>query len=105
MKNKVHHYDILEEMIRARDREHLIQATEIERRMQGLNGEGDRIQEILKETIPREVFDRTIDTLRTRIQAVETAIIKQEGRHQLLQYIPWALTAISLIFMYLMYKK
>lgn len=105
MKNKVHPYDLLEEMIRARDKELILRTTEIERRLEGLNGEGDRIKNILKESIPREIFDRTVDSLRIRIQAVETAILKQEGRHQLLQYIPWALTAVSLIFMYLMYKK
>lgn len=105
MKKNIHQYDLLEEMIRSRDKELILRTTEIERRLEGLNGEGDRIKNVLKESIPREVFDRTIDSMRIRIAAVETAILKQEGRHQLLQYIPWLLTVISLIFMYLMYKK
>lgn len=112
MKDKVNQYDLLEEMLNTvrQDvqwvRDNIAhQEKENERRLDALNGEGNRIKEILKESIPREVFDRTVESLRTRIAAVEAAMIKAEGRHQLLQYIPWVLTVISLVFMYLMYKK
>jgi hypothetical protein len=105
MKKHINQYDLLEEMVNNVKQNIVHQERENERRLNVLNGEGDRIKEILKESIPREVFDRTIDNLRVRIAAVEAAMIKQEGRHQLLQYIPWVLTIISLIFMYLMYQK
>jgi hypothetical protein len=112
MKESVSQYDLLEEKINSIRRElalkedaRAIQATEYERRLEGLNGEAGRLRGMQQEYIPREVFDRTLDSLRTRIAAVETAQIKADGRHQLLQYIPWLLTAISLIFMYLMWRK
>lgn len=112
MKEKVHHYDILSERIKAdrrlakADRRALkLQAKENIRRLKVLNGEGDRIKEILKESIPREIFDREINSIRTRLGQVEAANIKQEGRHQLTQYVPWIISIISLILMYLMYTK
>jgi regulator of replication initiation timing len=112
MKDKVNQYDLLEEMLNTvrQDiqgvKDNIVhQERENDRHFAALNGEGDRIKEILKESIPREVFDRTLDSMRVRISAVEAAQIKAEGRHQLIQYIPWILTVISLIFMWLMYKK
>jgi hypothetical protein len=105
MKDKVHHYDILEERIKAgrrlakADRRALkLQARENIRRLKVLNGEGDRIKEILKESIPREVFDREINSIRTRLGQVEAANIKQEGKHQLTQYIPWVIAAAALAY-------
>ena len=103
MKEQVTPYDLLEEMILSRDRELRLQATEYERRLGVLNGEGDRIKEILKESIPREVFDRTVDSMRTRIAAIEAAQIKTEGRHQLTQYVPWIIAAAAIAVDY--FKK
>jgi hypothetical protein len=105
LKKHVHQYDLLQEMIRGRDERLKIQATEYERRLEGLNHENERIIEILKQSIPREVFDREINGIKDRTSKLEVASIKQEGRHQLVQYIPWILTALSLILMYLTYKK
>ena len=103
MKDQVTPYDLLEEMIR-NIRENIVhQEKENERRLGVLNGEGDRIKEILKESIPREVFDRTVDTLRTRIAAIEAAQIKTEGRHQLTQYVPWIIAAAAIAVDY--FKK
>jgi hypothetical protein len=103
MKKNICQYDLLEEMILSRDRELRLQAAEYERRLTVLNGEGTRIQEILKESIPREVFDRTIESMRTRIAATEAALIKAEGRHQLTQYVPWIIAAAAIVFDY--FKK
>jgi DNA repair exonuclease SbcCD ATPase subunit len=112
VKDRVQPYDLLEEQIHSIHRELELkeialskQATEYERRLEALNGEAARLRGMQQEYIPREVFDRTLESLRTRIAAIEAALIKAEGRHQLLQYIPWLLTVISLIFMYLMYRK
>jgi hypothetical protein len=112
MKDRVNQYDLLEEMLNTvkQDiqsvKDNIVhQEKQNDKHFTDLNGEGNRIKEILKESIPREVFDRTMDSLRIRIAAVEAALIKAEGRHQLVQYIPWVLTAISLIFMYLMWRK
>lgn len=103
MKDKVSPYDLLEERIR-NIRENIVhQERENERRLDILNGEGDRIKEILKESIPREIFDRTLDSMRVRIAAVEAAQIKAEGRHQLTQYVPWIIAAAAIAVDY--FKK
>lgn len=68
MKDKVNQWDILEEMIFSRDRELKLQAAEYERRLQALNHENERIVEILKQSIPREIFERTLNDLNNRIQ-------------------------------------
>lgn len=103
MKERISQADLLEEMIR-NVRENIVhQEKENERRLSVLNGEGDRIKEILKESIPREIFDRTIDNMRVRIAAVEAAQIKAEGRHQLTQYVPWIIAAAAIVFDY--FKK
>jgi hypothetical protein len=103
MKDKIHHYDLLEEMILSRDRELRLQAQEYERRLRVLNGEGERIKEILKESVPREVFDRTLSALVTRIENMEIYKTKQEGRNQLTQYVPWIIAAVAIVFDY--FKK
>jgi hypothetical protein len=112
MKDNVNQYDLLEEMLNTvrQDvqgvKDNIVhQEKQNDKHFTDLNGEGNRIKEILKESIPREVFDREINSIRARIAVVEAAQIKADGRHQLVQYIPWLLTAISLIFMYLMWKK
>jgi hypothetical protein len=103
VKDKVSPYDLLEERIR-NIRENIVhQERENERRLDILNGEGDRIKEILKESIPREIFDRTLDSMRMRIAAVEAAQIKAEGRHQLTQYVPWIIAAAAIAVDY--FKK
>jgi hypothetical protein len=51
----------VEEKFKSNERALKLQAKENKRRLNVLNGEGDRIKEILKESIPREVFDRTME--------------------------------------------
>jgi hypothetical protein len=68
MKDKVSQYDLLEEKIRSRDENLILQAKEYERRLEGLNHENERIMEILKQSVPREVFDRVVEGINSRIQ-------------------------------------
>jgi hypothetical protein len=103
MKDKITPYDLLEEMIHSRDRELILQAEEYERRLEQLNNDNGRIQEILKLSIPREVFDRTIQALITRIEALEIYKTKQEGKNQLTQYVPWIIAAAAILLDY--FKK
>lgn len=73
MKNKIHHYDLLEEMIRERDQRLILQAKEYERRLESLNHENERIMEILKQSVPREVYDRGLESINSKIGiAIET---------------------------------
>jgi hypothetical protein len=103
VEDKVTPYDLLEERIKNVRENIAHQERENERRLNALNGEGERIKEILKESIPREIFDRTLESMRVRIAAVEAAQIKAEGRHQLTQYVPWIIAAAAIVFDY--FKK
>jgi hypothetical protein len=103
MKEKITPYDLLEEMIHSRDRELILQAKEYERRLETLNNDNERIQEILKQSIPREIFDRTLGALITRIEVLENYKTKQEGRSQLTQYVPWIIAAAAILLDY--FKK
>lgn len=88
-----------------------LQAKEYERRLTALNGEADRLHKMQEQYIPREVFDRTVesmnqkfdrvvDELKEKIDVLTLWKTKQEGKSQLIQYIPWILTAISIIILY-----
>lgn len=56
----------IDEKIAARDRELAKQALEYERRLADLNGEAGRIKKIQENSIPREVFDRTMEANKER---------------------------------------
>ena len=110
MKDQVTPYDLLEEQISGLRREMalkaeqlVLQAHEYERRLEALNHENERIVEILKQSIPREIFDRSTESMLTRVGAVEAAQIKAEGRHQLTQYVPWIIAAAAIAVDY--FKK
>jgi hypothetical protein len=75
-----------------------LQAKEYERRLDALNGENDKIQKILEQSIPREVFDRTISNMREtseeRLKVINESIkplteykIKQEGSNKVIIYL------------------
>jgi hypothetical protein len=100
---KVTHYDLLEEKLKARDKELKLQAKEYERRLKVLNGEGERIKEILKESIPREIFDRAMEGLNGKIQILTNFKNAQEGKSELTKYIPWLIAVISIALAY--FKK
>jgi hypothetical protein len=55
--------------------------------------------------LPREVFDRTVTDMRKEIEALTAAKLKAEGKSQWVQVVPWLLTLVSLVFMYLNYSK
>lgn len=77
-----------------------LQAKEYARRLTDLNGEADRLHKMQEQYVPREVFDRVIDDIRKELKILSEWKTKQEGKSQLLQYIPWLLTATSLILLY-----
>jgi hypothetical protein len=89
-----------------------LQAAEYERRLDALNGEGNRIKDILKESIPREVFDRTMasneqknDTrakeLAAKIEILTAWQTAQQGsdsnKDKLSRWIPWIIAVIAII--------
>jgi DNA repair exonuclease SbcCD ATPase subunit len=77
-----------------------LQAKEYKRRLKDLNGEAARLRGIQEQYIPREVFDRVVDELRKEIKILTDYKIKQEGKSDLLKFVPWVLTAISIILLY-----
>lgn len=95
-------YQFFTEKFKARDRQLKIQAKEYKRRLEALNHEAEQLKNMQATYTPREVFDRMIDELRKEIKMFHDWKAKQEGISQLKQFIPWALTAISI---YLLYTK
>ena len=90
----------------------LLQAKEYERRLEGLNHEAERIKTAQDKSISVDKFDGTVGQiyektegllrdLRKDIADLKEFKLKQEGKSQLLQYIPWLLTATSLIMLWL----
>ena len=77
-----------------------LQAKEYERRLHDLNGEAARLRGIQQEYIPREVYDAKVKELEQNIELLNAYKIKQEGKSDLLKYIPWILTAVSIVLMY-----
>jgi hypothetical protein len=66
-----------------------------------LNGEAGRLREMQTEYIPREVFDRTINNIMERLEVLTAWKTKQEGRNQLIMWIPWLIAIIAIIFNYI----
>ena len=88
-----------------------LQAAEYERRLDALNGEGDRIREILKESIPREIFDRVqlsndlknevrAKEVNAKIEALSSWQTSQQGsdkgKDNITKYIPWIIALAAL---------
>jgi hypothetical protein len=101
MKDKVHHYDLLEEMILSRDKQLLIQATEYERRLTALNGEAGKLHAMQEQYISREVFERTVNSLQDKIYILTTYKNAQEGKSDLTKYIPYIIAIGAIIFAYI----
>jgi cell fate (sporulation/competence/biofilm development) regulator YmcA (YheA/YmcA/DUF963 family) len=106
--------DILWERIKQESKQRIIQAKEYERRLEDLNGEAGRIKEVQKDSIPREVFDRTINSMSEKgddrmkeildkIEILTAWKTKQEGRNQLIQWVPWVIAIVAIIANY--FKK
>lgn len=88
-----------------------LQAKEYERRLEALNHEAEQLKNMQATYVSKEVFDRTndakdqryeriADELKEKIDLLNQWKTKQEGRSQLIQYIPWILTAISIVILY-----
>jgi hypothetical protein len=103
MKDKVYHWDLLREMIRGRDERLKIQAAEYERRLEGLNHENERIMEVLKQSMPREVFEKEIQGINARIQINTDYMNAEKGRMRLERFVPWVIAALALAISY--FKK
>jgi hypothetical protein len=59
-----------------------LQAAEVERRLQVLNGEYARIDKVLAGTVPRELYQQAHEVLKQRIDALEDAGIARTTREQ-----------------------
>ena len=59
-----------------------LQAIEVERRLQVLNGEYGRIDRVLNTTVPRELYQSAHEALKTRIDTLEDAGIERTTREQ-----------------------
>ncbi len=72
------------ETIKQEKQERERQAVEYERRLKDLNGEAGRIRDILKESIPREVFDRTMSEKDQRFERMVADLLQriEEGGKQ-----------------------
>lgn len=82
-----------------------LQATEYKRRLKELNGEAGRLRSMQTNYIPREVFEKEVEILKRDIEILTASKLKAEGKGQWIQIVPWVLTIISLILMYLNYTK
>lgn len=82
-----------------------LQATEYKRRLKELNGEAGRLRSMQTNYIPREVFEKEVEILKRDIEILTASKLKSEGKGQWIQIVPWVLTIISLILMYLNYTK
>jgi hypothetical protein len=58
----------------------LLQAKEYERRLEALNGSHERIQEIQREQVRREVFDQVVAGLKDKVDEVRNFKANIEGR-------------------------
>lgn len=99
-------YDVISEKFKQIRVALKLQAKEYERRLKALNGEGKRINEVLKQSVPREVFESVVKELRDKIEVLTAAKLKADGKSNLVQYvIPIILTIAGLVMMWLAYNK
>lgn len=96
-------YRFFTEKFRAHDKELKLQAKEYKRRLADLNHEAEQLKDMQATYTPREIFDRTVDDLKEKIDILILWKTKQEGKSQLIQYIPWILSIIFAILAW--YKK
>jgi len=112
--------EILNERLKAMNKALELQRPEYERRLDDLNHENERIKTVQKDSIPREVFDRTVasmndkyesrvnetnnrfdrivDDLRKDIKDLSDYKKQQEGKSKLTQYIPWLIAFAALLY-------
>ncbi len=103
--------DILWEKVQGMQKALDLQAEEYERRLTALNGEGERIKEVLKDSIPREVFDRTMSAneqkndarakeLSAKIEILTAWQTAQQGstsgKDRLITWVPYVIAVLAL---------
>lgn len=89
-----------EEKFKALQKALKLQAKEYERRLEDLNGEAGRLKQMKAELTSREAFDAAMMEVSKKLDILNDWKIKQEGKSQLTQYIPWILAIISMVIMY-----
>ena len=94
-------YDLLDERLNSTQKALKLQAKEYERRLEVLNHENERIAEILKQSIPREIFDRSLESMNAKIQINTDYMNAEKGRMRLERFIPWAIAVAALVISYL----
>lgn len=80
-----------------------LQAKEYERRLDLLNGEARKLHDMQQSYIPREVFDRMVTSLESKIQINTDYKKEQDGKTKLTQWVPWIIAALALVYSY--FKK
>jgi|SRR5580692_2498289 hypothetical protein len=98
-------YRLLSQRIQGMEQARKLQAKEYKRRLKILNGEAERLRGIQATYVPREVYGKDMQDLLDKIQILTDYKNGQQGKSQLLQYIPWLLTGVSILFMLLTYYK
>jgi hypothetical protein len=89
-----------EEKFKALEKALKLQAGKYEDKLNDLNGEAGRLKQMKAELTPREVFENAMSEIGKKLDILNDWKIKQEGKSQLTQYIPWLLAAISIVLMY-----
>jgi FtsZ-binding cell division protein ZapB len=69
----------LRELLQVKEEALKLQATEYERRLASLNHEAEQLKSMQNTYIPREVFDRTVESMTGRIGAVEKSLWRISG--------------------------
>jgi hypothetical protein len=103
--------DILWERVDGFMKAYEVHKIETQGHLTSLNGEGERIKAILKDSIPREVFDRTmlsndlkieskVKELNAKIEILTTWQTSQQGsdkgKDRITQYYPWLIALAAL---------
>lgn len=110
-------------LLHERDKALKLQHKEYTRRLEILNHQSETLTSIQAKYVPREVYERDINAsdqrvqfevnnlnekrdmvykeLTTKIELLGTWKAAMDGQGQLTKYVPWVLTAISILLMYL----
>ncbi len=80
--------DFLEELMRERQETHKValdlNAREIARRLEILNGEAERLRQIQATYLPRELYENNFNAINRAINEIQTTMATQQGRSQVL---------------------
>lgn len=68
------------ERFKSENKARKLQAIEYARRLEALNGEAGRLREMQQEYVPREVFQKTVDSINEKIQTLNDWKTAQGGK-------------------------